>query len=130
MGNFQLMPNTEPRQIDWASAEVREGTLSVELTGSASKGWSKQFDGVLRLLEQTGGGWEEISLRKKGIEVSAVRAGSEEELRHFLESLVLQVNSDLGGELDQPPPGLRRDRDESADEELTATFRSFAGADG
>jgi hypothetical protein len=39
------------RTIDWASAQIRDGSLTVELHGENRKGWSKDFGGVLALLE-------------------------------------------------------------------------------
>lgn len=48
------MTESRAREIDWASAKVRGGTLTVALNGSVSKARSEDFDGVLRLLDQSG----------------------------------------------------------------------------
>jgi hypothetical protein len=43
------MVTHEPRNIDWGTAEVEEGTLTVQLTGPSSKAWKQRFEGVLAL---------------------------------------------------------------------------------
>ncbi|MGH2911218.1 MAG: hypothetical protein ACRDJ3_01945 [Solirubrobacteraceae bacterium] len=66
-----------------------------------------------------------IHLTKKAIKVTDLQQGSESELRHFLESILLQVNCDT--ELDASQSD---DEDEghepNTDEQMTATFRGFA----
>jgi hypothetical protein len=121
------------RQIDWGTAEIRDGALTVELIGDAPKGWGKDFRGVLALLEQSKRSWGTISLAKSTIKVLDVEDGSEEALRHFLESVVLQVNSDLG--LHDDVPDAEDEQAESgaaqraSEREMTATFRGFAELD-
>lgn len=116
------------REIDWAGAEVRGGELTAPLSGRTSKAWSEHFESVLRLLEHGNGRWGRVSLAKKAIEVADLQPGSEPELRHFLESIVVQVNSELApaeerrGEQDAPPV----DPQEQADREMTEVMRSFA----
>jgi hypothetical protein len=113
-------------QINWRTAEIHEGSLTVELTGEAPKGWGKHFKGVLALLEQNSSQWEKISLRKDRITVTDVRAGSEEELRHLLESVLLQVNSDLEGDHPEPSSEPGDDHQAEADQRMTDSFRAFA----
>jgi len=123
------MSEAEPREIDWANAEVRDGTLSVALSGASSKAWSSRFQGVLRLLAPSNAGWGEIVLQKRALEAGDVQGGAEEDLRHFLESVVLQVNADLVGETD---PGATKaaqpeqDPNAAAEAEMSEKFRSFA----
>ena len=80
------------------------------------------------LLEHSEGDWGVVGLTRKAIEVEGVREGSEEALRHFLESIVLQANaefeSDDGGEdvLTGTDPQIASDR------KMAATFRGFAPA--
>lgn len=83
-------------EIDWGSATIKDATLSVELTGSAPKQWRESFDAVLA-----------------------------PDLRHFLESIVQQVNSDLEPEEDEAEQ-VPDDPRKAADQELAATFREFA----
>jgi hypothetical protein len=126
------MAQPERREIDWGTAEIRKGTLAVELTGSPSKDWKKRFAGVLGLLEMSSSAWGEVELTKGGIEVEQVQEGSEGDLRHHLESVVLEVNSQLELDNDKAGSDANADEDEErgADERMTATFRTFAAADG
>ena len=113
-------------QINWRTAEIHEGSLTVELAGELPKGWVKHLKGVLALLEQNAGQWDEIKLSKKRITVSDVREGSEDELRHLLESACLQSNADL--QLDGPEPSSEPEADSQAeaDQRMTESFRGFA----
>lgn len=84
---------------------------------------------MLALLAQGNGKWGEVTLTKQAVTVAAVSEGSEGELRHFLESVVLQVNSEL--EL-KPDPGEAQpaeDPRKAADQRLSERFRAFATAD-
>jgi hypothetical protein len=117
----------ERRQIEWGSAEIEDGTLTVQLAGASSKAWTARFESVLALLDTPHSGWGEVSFTKKAINVSGVQQGSEAELRHFLESAVLQANTDTAP--DAPSP--HDDEDDGhekpdADEQIAQTFRSFA----
>ena len=77
-----------------------------------------------------------MSLKKKSVGVIGVSEGSEERLRHFLESVVEQANADhrpddserddSGDDADEDENG-DDDRDESEpDAEMSERFRSFA----
>jgi hypothetical protein len=85
----------DARAIDWASADVHEGEVTVELTGKASKAWREHFAAVVRLLSPGSSAWGEVKLVKRAVVVEAVRPGVEDELRHFLESVVVQVNAEV-----------------------------------
>jgi hypothetical protein len=122
------MAAPEQRNVDWGSAEVEDATLTVELTGASSKAWKQRFKGVLALLETPHSRWGEVHLNRKAIQVADVQPGAETELRHFLESIVLQVNSEL------PPPEEPEQEEEQetrveeaakADRQMTAAFRAF-----
>lgn len=122
------------REIDWASTEVRDGDVTIELSGKSSKAWRERFDTVLRLLGPSGGGWGEVRLAKGSIRVKSLQPRAEGDLRHFLESLIVQVNADL-----PPAEGEGHEDEEAAaetdhgailDAEMTATLRSFAEARG
>jgi hypothetical protein len=113
-------------KINWRTAEMHEGGLTVELAREPPKGWVKHFRGVLALLEQNAGQWDEIRLSKRRITVSDVREGSEDELRHLLESACLQANADL--RLDGPEPSSepQDDSQAEADQRMAESFRGFA----
>jgi hypothetical protein len=121
------MAEQEALEIDWANAEVQDGALTAPLSGSASKAWREHFNSVLRLLERSNGAWGEVGLAKKAIEVSDLQAGSEADLRHFLESIVVQVNAELAP-AEQPSSDAQEplDPQQQADREMTETVRSFA----
>jgi hypothetical protein len=123
------MAQPERRAIDWGTAEIREGTLAVELTGASSKDWKKRFAGVLGLLEPGNSAWGDIELTKQRIEVGQVQEGSEADLRHHLESVVLEVNSQLELDDAEDDSGSDEDEERDADQRMTATFRAFAGTD-
>lgn len=123
------MAAPEQRSIDWGSAEIEGGTLTVDLTGASSKAWKQRFESVLALLETTHGRWGEVHLRRKGIQVAEVQRGTETELRHFLESIVLQVNSELPQPEEADQDGeedTHVDEEAQADRQMTAAFRGFA----
>src|SRR5277367_4733437 len=122
------MADPARRQIDWGSADVQDGTLTVALTGRSSKAWRTRFEAVHALLEHSERDWGKVGLTRKAIEVEAVGEGSEEALRHFLESLVLQVNAEI------PPDDARdealtdADPQMASDRRMAGTFRGFAPA--
>lgn len=120
------MTAPEPRAIEWASSEVEDATLTVELTGSSSKAWKSRFEGVLAMLDSPHSRWGAVRITKKGIEVTGLQQGSESELRHFLESIVLQVNTDTEPDVPREDEQLEEDHEPDPDERMTETFRGFA----
>jgi hypothetical protein len=84
------MASAEPR-IDWGSAEVSDGRLAVGLEGELPKGWGRSFEATAHVLGH--GEWRDAKVRKGVVRVP-VGSGDEERLRHFLESVVQQVNAD------------------------------------
>jgi hypothetical protein len=117
------------REIDWSAAAVTADLTVLPLTGDGAKDWSERFEGVVALLGNGGsGGWGEISLTKKAIKVSALAPGAEDDLRHFLESVVVQVNSELSAQSDQPADE-QQDPQAAQEAEMTAKLRSFSAQD-
>lgn len=109
------------RRIDWDTAEVRDGRLTVELVGDGPKGWTKRIPGVIAMLSPRGEGWGEITANKHRLEVGAVKEGSEDDLRHLLESALQQVDADLSGDSQDS-----EDSDSGKDRKMAETFRRFA----
>lgn len=110
----------EPRAIDWGTAAVADGRLSVALTGEPSKVWGEHMEGVIRRLDARRA--DRIEVNKDRIQVSGVDAESAEELRHLLESAAAQTNADLVA-----PPAEKAEKDDAgADDGLSEVFRSFA----
>jgi hypothetical protein len=116
----------EQRQIEWDSAEIDDSTLTVQLAGASSKAWKARFESVLALLDTPHSGWAEIAITKKAIKVSSVQRGSEAELRHFLESAVLQANTDTAPDATSHDDEDDGHEEPDADEQMAQTFRSFA----
>ena len=117
---------TGPREIDWASAAVSGATLTVGLSGPPPRGWRGHFERVLRLLDQAGGRCGRISIVCGTITVADVREGHESDVRHLLESVVQQVNADLGLEPDDHAEATEADRAQEADRAMATAFRGFA----
>jgi hypothetical protein len=122
------MPASAARQIDWATAEIEGGTLSVNLSGDAPKHWSQRLRVVLALLDYTGDGWGKITPRKSGIRVTEVREGMEQDLRHLLEGALQQVNADFAGDEDETAEVPEEDPEGESDRRMTDTFRAFAAS--
>jgi hypothetical protein len=110
--------------IDWASAEVRGGDLTVALAGEANAKWAERVQAVVERLERPGSAWGATKVTKAKVTVEAVGAGAEEDLRHLLDSAVQQANADFA------PEEKDEDGDEAseADAAMTEAFRSFADA--
>jgi hypothetical protein len=122
----------DPLRIDWASARVQGRRLTVELAGEAPRGLRKRIDGLLALIEPKAGEWGSIEVRRGSITVAEVQDGAERDLRHLLESVVMQINSDLGLGTDSrgnPSDGApaAEDAEQTADREMGERFREFAG---
>jgi hypothetical protein len=114
--------------IDWASAEVEEGHLTVPLTGTPPKGWKDSFARTATLLGESR--WSDVAVKKGRIRVRGLKPGEEEDLRFYLEGVVEQANAahrpeqetgaDTGAETSDD------DAPEGPDAEMTARFRGFA----
>lgn len=122
-----------PRELDWSTAEVRDGDLVVELTGERASAWEESFRWVVERLGRGSNQWGEVALEKTRVRVRDVAPGAEADLRHFLESAVLQANADHA-----PPEQDPRDEDDDrgeesperdADAQMTETFRGFDQAE-
>ena len=70
-------------------------------------------------LAQNGSGWGAIEIAKKNLHVDTVEPGAEADLRHFLESALLQANADEG-DGDANAESSRSERDQA----LTDAFRA------
>ena len=123
----------EPLRVEWASAVVEDAQLTVELDGEPATEWEAGFRAVLERLRRPVGAWGEVELEGRYVRVADVTQGAEPELRHLLESAVLQANASAG--LTTPDPGDGDDNGEdaedaedgpTADQEMTERFRSFA----
>jgi hypothetical protein len=71
-------------RLNWATAEVQDAKLTVELEGEIPKGWRDSFETTVRLLGHSG--WGKVRIKKQTVRVSEVVPGSEEKLRHHVTS--------------------------------------------
>jgi hypothetical protein len=110
--------------LKWASAEVKDAKLTVDLAGEPPKGWKQSFERTVTLLGD--GEWGEVALKKGAVQVSDVTPGSEDKLRHHLEAIVAQANAAVQ-EDESDEDG---DEPEGPDAEMTDRFRAFDENDG
>jgi hypothetical protein len=108
--------------IDWSTASVQDGDLTVELAGEASKAWADRLGDVIERLDRPGRGWQSVKVTRKRVKVAAVAAGSEGDLRHLLDSAAQQVNADFA----EPEEDDGDDGASEADRAMTEAFRAFA----
>jgi len=115
--------NEHPQaSIDWASAEVRGGDLTVALAGEANADWAERLQAIVERLDRSGSAWGATKVSKAKVTVEAVGAGAEEDLRHLLDGAVQQANADFAPEV-QDDAGDEPSEEDSA---MTEAFRSFA----
>jgi hypothetical protein len=108
--------------LDWGSASVDDGQLTVPLIGDVPSGWTKRAKSVVERLEHSGSSWGAIRVTKKQLRVDAVSAGSEHDVHHFLESVVLQANAAFREEQEDAGDDGRS----AEDQEMTDAFRALA----
>jgi hypothetical protein len=119
---------SEPK-LNWATAEVEDARLTVAIGGEIPSGWKRSFNSTLRLLGRGDWGKVKVQSKKGAIRVCDVSFGSEERLRHHLESVVEQANASLrASEPDSAGP-QDEDAPDGPDARMTERFRAFADAD-
>ena len=118
-----MAKNRHPQaSIDWASAEVRGGDLSVALAGEVNAEWADRVQAVVERLDRPGSAWGATKVTKAKVTVEAVSPGAEQDLRHLLDGAVQQANADFAPEV-QDDAGDGPSEEDSA---MTDAFRSFA----
>lgn len=117
--------------LDWSTAEVKKSRLTVALEGDIPSGWDRSFETVAKLLGD--GDWGEISVKEGIVQVSDVEPGSEDKLRHHLESILAQANANHEPESDERDDASQSDSDsgdeddhDDSDAGMTGRFQSFA----
>jgi hypothetical protein len=108
--------------IDWASAEVKGGELTVSLAGEANAQWAERVQAIVERLDRPGSAWGATKVTEATVAVEAVSAGAEKDLRHLLDGAVLQANADYAPEV-QDDAGDQASEEDTA---MTEAFRSFA----
>jgi hypothetical protein len=84
-------------QLDWNAAEVREGTLTIEVGGEFDDEWEQTFARTLALLSSSGT-WGSVSFKKGKVTVEDVQEGSEDNVRFALDGAVQEANAHHGQE--------------------------------
>jgi hypothetical protein len=116
-------------KLNWSSAQVTDGKLTVELAGDRPRGWKKSFEKTVRLLG-AGGNWGDVRAKKGQIHLSRLTPGDEEKVRHFLDSAVTQANAaHPPSEPDSDATDRQPPNESGPDAEMTKRFRAFAEAD-
>jgi hypothetical protein len=110
-------------KLEWASAEVKDAKLTVALEGDPPKDWKQSFERTVKLLGN--GDWGEVQLKKGAVQVSDVPPGSEDKLRHHLESIVTQANAAIEQPDEGEDGGHGDGGDDGPDAEMTGRFREF-----
>jgi hypothetical protein len=113
--------------LQWASAEVKDGTLTVGLEGEPPDGWNESFERTVTLLGR--GEWGEVALEDGTVQVSDVTPGSEEKLRHHIEAIVLQANAAHDEDADEGEEADGAEKRDGPDAEMTDRFRAFGEDD-
>jgi hypothetical protein len=117
--------------LQWSGAEVRDGVLTVAIDGDRPRGFKPAFARTVMLLG--GGPAGAVTLKGAAVRVRDVGEGSEETLRHFLESVLQEVNTALvPDDSDEDGPGDDADVDDADDDaddpdaRMTERFRGFS----
>jgi len=111
-------------EIDWTTAAVRGGRLTVEIAGDPGREWSARVRELAERLDRPGSDWGEIAVKKTRLRVKDVAEGAEADLRHLLESAVLQANAEFAPDDEDEDDG--DDEGSEQDRAMTAAFRAFA----
>jgi hypothetical protein len=115
--------NEHPQaSIDWSSAEVRGGDLTVALAGEANAECAERVQAIVERLDRPSSGWGATKVTKARLTVEAVSAGAEEDLRLLLDGAVQQANADYAPE----DEGAGGDGPSEGDAAMTEAFRAFA----
>jgi len=110
--------------LAWDEAEVHGAELHLPLTVDAPHGWAARFRRLLARLGPDGESrWGRISVSRREVKVADVADGGEGDLRHLLETVLLQVNTDFAPDEAEE---AERSPEEQRDARLTEAFRGFA----
>lgn len=120
-------------KLSWSSAEVDDACLTVPLEGEIPRRWRTDFQTTVKRLGS--GEWGDVEVKKDKVQVSEVTPGSEDKLRHHLDSIVAQANASHAAREQEKADKDQQDEDEDdgngkqregADADMTARFRAFA----
>ena len=100
---------------------MRERELRIAFEEPISTSERKHMAALVRRLERPGEPWEAIAVKKDRLIVSDIADGAEDDLRHFLESLLLEANAaaDDGDDAEH-------EQVDEHDRRMTEAFQAFA----
>lgn len=101
----------EDATLDWSSAEVSDGTLTVAVSGEHDDDWDETFARTLALLS-TSGAWGRPTFKKSKVTVPDVQEGEEDALRFALDGAVQEANAHRAQDA-----SADEDDDETADDD-------------
>jgi hypothetical protein len=105
-------------EIDWGTAQVIDGRLTVAFAQRPSPQWRGHAKAALVALSHAGQAWGDVAVKKARVVVDAVAQGTEADVHHYLESIVLQANAH--------EPVIAEPDADSPDARMTAAFQAFA----
>ena len=109
-------------EIDWTTARVHDRRLTVEIAGDPGSDWSARVEAIVERLDRSGNAWGKIAVKKSTLRVKDVADGAEADLRHLLESAVLQANAEFAPDDEESDDGEEGSEEDRA---MTAAFRAF-----
>ena len=118
-------------RLKWSTSKVADAKLAVELEGDVPKDWRRSFEATVRQLGV--GAWGDVEIKKNTVRVSGVAPGSEDKLRHHLESIVEQANASqrlAEAEAETAVEDAESPAKDGPDAQMTERFRSFAEEEG
>ncbi len=116
--------------IDWGSAKVHEGQLSVRVRPDPDFAFLKVFDTVLIESPPPPGAaaWGQVQFAGDGIVVSEVQPGSAPALEQFLDGAVREADQRVGAERERLERQAERER-QAAEEEKEEKRRAAAASE-
>jgi len=79
-------------KIDWSSAEVRAGTLTLSLRGAPTSVWAEHLADLLSKSDHRGRMWGSVEVTRKYVKVDSVQMGVAHDLHRVLEGAVTETN--------------------------------------
>jgi hypothetical protein len=115
-------------QLEWSAAEVRDGSLSVSVSGDVDKDWANTFTRTLALLSSDSDWGPAAFKRKSGaVTIEHVPEGSEDKIRFALDAAVQEANAHHTDEdpddSEESDPESDDDEGDDADARMTDRFR-------
>jgi hypothetical protein len=112
--------------LDWSAAQVKEGRLSVKVTGKLDDEWEQTFARTLALLSSSGT-WGTVGFKKGKVTVDDMQEGAEDNVRFALDGAVQEANAhhadDDADESDETSDDDHESEGDDTDRRMTDRFR-------